>query len=72
VGGPLASALLACYKEAKGVRLMRALKCNSLHAFNESEVHESNKYDLRVTVIQNIIYVYSLLELWIIQRIGKK
>ena len=51
---------------------MRALRCNSLHAFDENEVYESNKYNLRVTVVQNIIYVYSLLDLWIIQRTGKK
>lgn len=72
MGKSLAGVLLARYNEAKRVRLMRALRCNSLHAFNENEVHESNKYDLRVTVIQNIIYVYSLLDIWIIQRIGKK
>lgn len=63
---------LARYNEARGVRLMRALMCNSLHASDENEVYESNKYNLRVTVVQNIIYVYSLLDLWIIQRTGKK
>ena len=72
MGGPLAAVLLARYNEARGVRLMRALRCNSLHAFDENEVYESNKYNLRVTVVQNIIYVYSLLDLWIIQRTGKK
>jgi hypothetical protein len=72
VGGPLAAFLLARYNEARGVRLKRALRCNSLHAFDENEVYESNKYNLSVTVVQNIIYVYSLLDLWIIQRIGKK
>jgi len=51
---------------------MRALRCNSLQAFDENEVQESNKYNFRVTVVQNIIYVYSPLDLWIIQRIEKK
>jgi len=72
VGKSLADFLLARYNEAKGVRLMRALRCNSSYAFDENEVHESNKYNLRITVVQNIIYVYSSLDLWIIQRIEKK
>jgi len=51
---------------------MRALRYNSLQAFDENDVQESNKYNFRVTVVQNIIYVYSPLDLWIIQRIDKK
>ena len=51
---------------------MKALRCNSAYAFSEDEVFQSNKYNLGVTVVQNIIYAYSLLDLWIIQRTGKK
>ena len=51
---------------------MEAIRCNSLYAFTEDEVNESNKYNFRTTVIQNIIYVYSILDLWIIQRTSRK
>lgn len=51
---------------------MKVLRCNSAYAFSEDEVFQSNKYNLGVTVVQNIIYAYSLLDLWIIQRTGKK
>jgi hypothetical protein len=54
------------------VVLIKPVRCNSTYAFGENEVYESNKYNLSVTIIQNIIYAYSVLDLWIIQRTGKK
>jgi hypothetical protein len=51
---------------------MRALRCNSKFALEEKEVYENNKYDFKVQVIQNIVYVYSIMDLWIIQKVGDK
>lgn len=52
--------------------LIKPVRCDTTYAFTEDEVNRSNKYNLGVTVVQNIIYAYSLLDLWIIQRTGKK
>jgi len=51
---------------------MKAVRCNSAYALSEDEVCESNKYNFKATVIQNIIYVYSILDLWLIQKVGVK
>jgi len=51
---------------------MKTVRCNSTYAFGEDEVCESNKYNLSVTVAQNVIYAYSVLDLWIILRTRKK
>jgi hypothetical protein len=51
---------------------MKAVRCNSAYALSEDEVCESNKYNFKATVIQNIIYVYSFLDLWLVQKDGDK
>ncbi|WP_162523630.1 hypothetical protein [Calorimonas adulescens] len=51
---------------------MKAVRCNSKFALEEKEVYEKNKYDFKVQVIHNIVYVYSMMDLWIIQRVGEK
>lgn len=51
---------------------MKTVRCNSTYAFGEDEVCESNKYYFSVTVVQNFIYDYSVLDLLIILRTRKK
>lgn len=51
---------------------MKAVRCNSRFALEEKEVYGNNEYNFKVQVIQNIVYVYSIMDLWIIQKVGDK